>query len=217
MTFYSQHGQDKFLDEKVFRKKEGGTFIDIGANDGVTFSNTFFLEQQRGWTGICIEPHPLAYEKLRKIRKAHTINACVADGGTNNRFMKIEGYGEMLSGLLEKYDKRHLERIESDMAIHGGSKEIIEVQCIRLDELIKKYALTEIDYCTVDTEGGELDILATADLKRNKISVISIENNYDDDSIRKYMRSQDYRKIAKVGVDEFYRKWKRSFWFFDGH
>jgi len=43
-------------------------FIDIGANDGKTLSNTFLLEKQYNWKGICSEPLPSAFKKLIKCR-----------------------------------------------------------------------------------------------------------------------------------------------------
>ena len=42
--FHSQFGQDKFLDEKVFKGKTGGFFVEVGAHDGVFLSNTFFFD-----------------------------------------------------------------------------------------------------------------------------------------------------------------------------
>jgi hypothetical protein len=46
----------------------GGTFVDIGANDGVTISNSHALEESLGWQGVCVEPHPGAFAKLVKNR-----------------------------------------------------------------------------------------------------------------------------------------------------
>lgn len=55
MEYYSQFGQDKFLDQKIFKGKNSGFFLEIGADDGVRYSNTYFFEKFRGWQGICIE------------------------------------------------------------------------------------------------------------------------------------------------------------------
>lgn len=214
-NFYSQDGQDKYLDQRVFKKMLNGFFIDIGANDGITFSNTYFLEKHRGWNGICVEPHPTAFEKLTHNRKAKLINACIAEVETDSEFMRIEGYGEMLSGLVNKYDDKHVKRIERDMKIHGGTKQNIKVPCLRLDTIIAQNNVTHIDYCSIDTEGGELEILNTVDLAKIEISVISIENNFDEKSIEKFMKASNYRLISKVGADEFYKKKKASWWSFN--
>jgi len=214
VNYYSQDGQDKYLDEKVFRKKTNGFFIEVGANDGVRFSNTYFLEKYRGWSGICVEPHPSAFEKLKQNRKAELVNACIADEDKEGEFMKIEGYGEMYSGLISKYDEKHVKRIDRDLKAYGGSKESIRVPCIRLDTLITQRKLSHIDYISIDTEGGELDIVETANLGAHDISVISVENNYYETKLRDFMKKFGYSMFGKVGADEFYRKKKYSWWFF---
>jgi hypothetical protein len=56
-TFFSHGGSDQ--DEIVlalFRGKRGGYFVDLAANDAVALSNTFALETDYGWNGLCIEP-----------------------------------------------------------------------------------------------------------------------------------------------------------------
>ena len=49
----SQYGQDKVVYD-LLGKPKFGIFVDIGANDGVTYSNSLFFEQ-KNWTGVCIE------------------------------------------------------------------------------------------------------------------------------------------------------------------
>jgi len=56
-TFYSQMGQDKWVSEAVFPGVKNGFFLDVGSGDGTIMSNTKALEQ-KGWTGICIDPFP---------------------------------------------------------------------------------------------------------------------------------------------------------------
>jgi hypothetical protein len=56
-TFYSQMGQDKWVSEAVFPGVKNGFFVDVGSGNGTFLSNTKALEQ-KGWTGICIDPFP---------------------------------------------------------------------------------------------------------------------------------------------------------------
>ena len=44
-TYKSQFGQDRWLNETIFRNKQNGLFVDVGAHDGVTFSNSYFFEK----------------------------------------------------------------------------------------------------------------------------------------------------------------------------
>src|SRR5664280_1701555 len=111
--YFSQYRQDEFVD-KFFNKKNAGFFIDIGAHDGVTFSNTFFLEKERGWSGICIEPIPDVFDKLKQNRRSININSCITQKNGYVRFRRVHGYNEMLSGILDLMDSEHSEQIEMD-------------------------------------------------------------------------------------------------------
>lgn len=211
-SYYSQDGQDKYLDS-LFKEKRNGFFVEVGANDGITFSNTYFFERQRDWKGICIEPHPSAFAKLKLNRKGVLINGCVSKTEKEFEFLKIDGYAEMLSGLVEKYDPSHLIRIERELAEHGGEKEVVKVQGMSLDSILKNNNVSQVDYCSIDTEGGEIEILESANLVENEISVISIENIYYGASVEKYLKKYRYKRIATIGADEIYKKRKFSIFF----
>jgi hypothetical protein len=65
---------DGFID-KLLENKRNGTFIEIGGYDGEMFSNTLFLEKERGWTGLLVEANPYTYEQMvRKDRNCFMIS-----------------------------------------------------------------------------------------------------------------------------------------------
>ncbi|RXG53409.1 hypothetical protein Avbf_10361, partial [Armadillidium vulgare] len=72
---------------------KNGTFIEAGAFDGETFSNTLNLEKEFGWSGLLIEPNPLEYELLaRKNRKAYLANCCLSlISRTSEVFLRLWG------------------------------------------------------------------------------------------------------------------------------
>jgi hypothetical protein len=110
VKFYSQVGQDRFLLENFFRGRRNGVFLDIGAYDGETLSNTLFFEESMGWTGLCVEPLPSAFAKLKARRKA------VCEKHLDCRFRgeaelleadDVHGENErMFSGLVATFDAR---------------------------------------------------------------------------------------------------------------
>jgi FkbM family methyltransferase len=65
----------------------------------------------------------------------------------------------MLSGLIDNYDARHLQRINQELKQHGGNKEIIDVSCYKLENILREQNINHIDYLSIDTEGNELAIL----------------------------------------------------------
>lgn len=203
MDFYSQDGQDKFI-VNLFKKKESGYFLDVGAFDGVTYSNTYVLEKELDWKGICIEPNPLVYETLRNNRTCISLNCCVSSRRGTVKFLSVSGWGSMLSGIKDMFDQRHFERIDKIIEEHGGNKTIIEVPALPLEEIFDQHSITTIDYCNIDVEGGEIGVLKSIDFSKVKIRVFTIENNYRTKQLRKFLVPKGYRLIGKLGADEVY-------------
>lgn len=76
-AYTSQAGQDMVVD-RFFKGARGLTFVDVGGYDGVTGSNTLFLEQRKGWTGLLVEPVPAMFEKAQEVRDCPCLPVAVA-------------------------------------------------------------------------------------------------------------------------------------------
>lgn len=213
MEYYSQYGQDKFLNEKIFKNKKNGVFIDIGAHDGITINNTYFFEKYLNWAGICIEPLPERFLELDKNRNCIKENCCISKKEEIVKFMRVEGYSEMLSGITENYDPKHLDRLKNELNNHGGRSYEIEVQSKQLNKILDEHKINKIDFCSIDTEGSELSILESIDFINFDCYMIDVENNYNDKSIRKKLEKEDYKLIHEMKCDQFYRKKQKLFYF----
>ena len=55
-AYHSQEAQDRYLEENVFKGFKNGTFVDVGAYDGIYYNNTLFFEKQHNWNAV--EPIP---------------------------------------------------------------------------------------------------------------------------------------------------------------
>ena len=201
MEYYSQLGQDKFVDEFFFGKKNG-TFLDIGAHDGVSLSNTYFLEKERGWTGICVEPSPNEYEKLKVNRKSTNLNIAISDFEGISKFTYIKGYSNMLSGLSSEYNHLHKDRIKNELNTYGGTLEEIDIEVKPLQSILDKFNFLDIDLCTIDTEGSELRIINSIDFSKTNIKMFIIENNYDENQINDLLVSKNYVLFTKIKWDD---------------
>jgi FkbM family methyltransferase len=209
---FSQVGQDKYIYETFFKnKKAPGTFLDIGAHDGITFSNTYFFEKSLNWDGICVEAIDRVFEKLIKNRSCVCENLAISDKIGTVKFRSIEGYSEMLSGIEENYNNKHIDRINKELIKHNGNSKIIEIETIDINTLLKKNNIDHIDYCTIDVEGGEEKILSVFNEKEFDITVFTVENNYRDISIRKLMKSKGYKLHSTIEFDDVYLK-ERKWW-----
>jgi len=203
--YYSQIGQDAFLNRELFHEKEGGFFVDVGATDGLHFSNTLFFEKSMKWKGICIEPNPIEFAKLSKsdrtcIKENYAISA--KEGETE--FLAIDGYGKGLSGIIETYDPRHLQRIDREIQGHNSTKHVFKVKTIRLQKLFDLHDITYVDYCSIDVEGAELQVLESIDYDKTYIKCFSIENNYGLEKETKLLQSKGYRLWKRIAWDDIF-------------
>lgn len=199
--YFSQNGQDRWLTEGLLAGKRKGVFLDIGAHDGVSLSNTCYLERELGWDGVAVEPNPAAFEKLRKNRQCAVLNGCVTGASGKAKFLLVAGKSEMLSGLVDEFQSGQQERIANCVPPEQVSE--IEVECFTLNNILSDAGIRHVDYLSLDVEGGEFAILRATDFSRFSISIISVENHYRDERIPALLLSKGYRLHSIVG-DEFY-------------
>ena len=206
---YSQSGQDAFV-LNYFKNKRDGVFIDIGANDGVSLSNTYYLEKELGWTGICFEPIPDIFAKLDEARTCTKIMAGVAEKESVEKFTFVDGPSHMLSGMTKEYNESHKQRIQREIKTLGGEVKEVDVKCIVLNDVLEQHGFYDIDYLSLDTEGNEFKILKTIDFDKFNIKVMTIENNYNDPTQTAYVQSKGYYLMGRLEADEVFIKRKKS-------
>lgn len=204
MNFYSQYGQDKYIFETYFSNYEDGTYIDIGANDGVKLSNTLFFEQN-GWSGYCFEPIPDVYDKLKINRpRAKVFNCAIGHENKEVEFLWVNGEAEMLSSVLDYCNHNHLFRINSEAHENKDNLVGMPVQMSTLDNFVP--INEQIDYLSLDTEGGEPQILEHV-LSIYSPTIISVEVNYNSefDQLMKVIKGK-YEVEKRLGCDFILKK-----------
>lgn len=167
----SQIFQDAFI-LYVLNSKTGGYFCDFGATNGVDLSNSHILETHFNWQGICAEPARNWHQALKENRpNAHIETHCVwTETGVTLTFS--ESRHKELSTLTnftssDSYARKRQNSHEYD------------VTTISLDDMLEKHkAPKNFDYLSMDTEGSELAILQSFNLKKWMPKVLTIEHNY---------------------------------------
>jgi FkbM family methyltransferase len=182
---------------------EKGFFLDIGAHDGLSGNNTKYFEE-KGWEGVCVEPHPKVFEKLKNNRTCRVVNAAIWNEDTEVDFLAVDGYAEMLSGIVESYDPRHRDRVEREISTMGGSSELIKIKALKFESLDLPY---NIDFLSIDTEGSELKILEMVDFTKYHFKVICIENNFMDPFYETFFSERGYvLHSTHLACDQIYIK-----------
>jgi FkbM family methyltransferase len=203
--YFSQGGQDIFFAEFIFKDQVGKTFVDIGAHDGISYSNTYYLEKNKGWRGICVEPTPNNFTLLKRNRpEAICFNGCIYSKDDFVNFIRVEGPSEMLSGIKDTYNDSHMARAKTEVNQLGGAINEIKVEAMTLNTLCKKNGIFKIDLLCVDTEGSEEEIIMNIDFNTIEIDVICVENNYNSNVLRNFLFSKGFVFLCTVSADDIF-------------
>jgi len=176
MTFYSQCGEDKFVYEKYFKDKKGGVFLELGAMDGVIYSNTKFFEDTNGWTGVLIEPHPSMFRTLQANRPGSKCYNCAISSEESDSITMLVNPRVPAVSSVEK--TAHEGFIYGEKGWHEHSYKI-NVKTRRLADILNDAKVTHIDFFSLDVEGHEYEVLKTMDWSI-PVKVLLVESLSDD-------------------------------------
>ncbi|XP_020290568.1 uncharacterized protein LOC109858082 [Pseudomyrmex gracilis] len=161
-------GQSTAIRE-ILNDKKNGFFIECGAYDGETRSNTLFLERFNGWTGLLIEADPINFTKmLRKNRRAYLSPTClgVIEKPVVASFLMARNVGRL-------HEPENTTVTNSPDVAYTG--EHTRVQCFPLALYIAALGIKTVDYFSLDVEGSEIDILETIPFQAVDIKTMSVE------------------------------------------
>lgn len=198
----SQLGQDLWVLQRSGFKR-GGFFVEFGATDGVRLSNTYLLETEFGWSGICAEPNPKMFAELQRNRRCITTDACIGPrSGEQVEFVLAEEYGGMVSDMSNDMHAAKREAYFADAA--NRARFVTE----SLHDLLTRLgAPQEIDYLSIDTEGSEYAILSTFPFDRWNIRLISVEHNFGEtrERVRELLEPYGYER-TETKFDDWYER-----------
>jgi FkbM family methyltransferase len=190
--YKSQIRQDEYISKFIFNEKKDGFFIELGAVDGITNSNTYYFEKELGWKGLCIEANPNNKEDLNKNRDCHKCYSPIYSKSGKEVTFDVVDCSE-LSGITNHIG--NIGQFKVDNKVTLKTRTMTEV----LDEInAPKY----IDYMSLDTEGSELHVLMGLDFNKYTIGYMNVEHNYNSQ-----MRGLIHQFLQKKGY--IYSRWNK--------
>jgi len=188
MKFTSQVGQDKWVCEELNYKKDG-YFLDIGSHDGVWYSNTYCLEKELNWSGICVEAKKETFDLLAANRNCVCVNKAIY---SKNGLIKFAATSMDYEG------------VKACLQAQVVSNSSFFVQAITMETLIKENDVPNfIDYVSIDVEGADYDVLLGFPFDTHKVGLWTIEDNaYIDggrlkEKIKKIMIKNGYKMVSE--------------------
>jgi FkbM family methyltransferase len=184
-------GQD-ILALLLYGFKTGGFFVEFGAFNGKSYSNTYILEKNYNWTGILAEPGKVFHKELFANRSAKIDTRAVADVSGKYLTFKETDDHLGLSGIVEHVynnNDMHVDRRKNSL----GNTYLVET--VSLSDLLREHQAPKfIEYLSLDTEGSEPIILEKFDFSTYKIGYISVEHNFVESA-----RNKIYNKLINNG------------------
>jgi FkbM family methyltransferase len=194
----SQLGQDLWVLQRTGYKRSG-FFVEFGATDGVRLSNTYLLETEFGWQGICAEPNPRMFAKLQKNRRCVVSETCIgATTGEVVEFVLAEEFGGMVKDMSNDMHAAKREAYFTSAA-HRTTFQTVSLH----DMLVRLNAPREIDYISVDTEGSEYEILRAFPFDLWHVRCFTVEHNYTSTraDLLRLFQSHGYRRTESQWDD----------------
>jgi len=197
---YSQSGETVAI-RKILRGTPKPFFVEVGANDGRFVSSTYGLMLD-GWSGLCIEPNPVVYERLRKniARFEKVKSVCCAaspERGPLRLFLgKEDPHGVYSTISSEDSEWYRLHRDEAFVVVEG--KPLSEI--LAENDVPRSFSLL-----LVDTEGMDLEVLRTLDFEKYRPELI-ITEDYEPKNEAKsaFLRSCKYQFLTRIGCNTFW-------------
>ncbi|CAL4218703.1 unnamed protein product, partial [Meganyctiphanes norvegica] len=172
-------GQAKQI-RNIVGNLKGGFFVECGAWDGESRSNTLKFEKDFGWRGLLIEADPVNYESLlEKNRKAWSVNRCLS---LKTHPTEVMFDLNMSMGRISNLTKPKVTWQR-------------QVECLPLYSLMLALNVSTIDYFSLDVEGDELPILKTIPWDKLNIRTLSVESfsKFKSKQITKYISERGYK------------------------
>jgi FkbM family methyltransferase len=184
-------------------EKRQGYFVEFGATNGVTLSNSYLLEKSFGWDGILAEPARCWHHELSANRNCKIEPSCVwSKSGEQLEFNEVSSQELSTINTFSESDGRTKERKNGKVYL---------VETISLNDLLEKHgAPHEIDFLSVDTEGSELTILSNFDFQKYNINIITVEHNFtkEREKIHHLLGANGYKRVFEnfSNWDDWYTK-----------
>lgn len=204
--YFSLNQLDRKLEKYV--DYDNGYFVELGANDGVTQSNSLYFERHRNWRGLLVEPAPQNFIKCRKNRAARTRVYCAACVSVDyaEEFVRI-AYSNLMSTSVSlesdiqdprahaETGNRFLDKGESVFEFGAVARTLQSL-------LLEAGAPKRIDFLSLDVEGAELDVLKGVDHAIYRFKYILVECR-DFPRLSAYLTQNGYRFVEQLSGQDY--------------
>ncbi len=193
---------------KKYLNFPNGFFIEAGANDGITQSNTKIFADYFGWKGLLVEPHYETYLKCKDNRpESIVVHGALVSSDYKDKFIKGDFNGSMTSSVAGMRERRYILNNSARMYIlkilsllkYRLTRIKNKVPVYTLEELLRKNNINKVDFISLDVEGYELEVFKGLNFETISPQYILCEVYIDQyDLILKYLTGKGYEMVENL-------------------
>ena len=161
-----------------------GFFIEAGANNGLSQSNTLYFEKYMNWKGLLIEPIPELFQKCKVNRKNNLVENCALvpfEYKESHIEMRYCNLMSLVKGAM-KTTEEELNHVIKGCKLQRTIETIepyeVKVPAKTLTSILDRYHISQIDLLSLDVEGYELNALQGINFQRHRPKWMLIESRY---------------------------------------
>ena len=173
--------------------------VEVGASDGITLSNTLWLEND-GCDVLCIEPYRKLFDDLEKNRKRCVRCACSDHTSASEQLLVYDvegGANREIATAIEPLEVR----LVMMFAPTAKPRVIERTRVDTLDNLLDEQQFPRVDFVSIDVDGIEMKVLAGFDIERWNPAVVLIEHPFEDVGMPEWFKARGYRR-AHAQIDK---------------
>lgn len=191
-SFKNSHEDEQKLVRQYFGNKNNGVYVDVGANEPVSQSQTYHLEQI-GWTGLLIEPLPHYADLLRQQRNGTVVQMACSSPENHDKEQRIIVAG---GHSTLNYDP---------IALGTRSDQTIEVTCRTLDSVLEEHHIQPgFDFISIDIEGHEMEMFKGFSLSKWQPKLVLLEDHVTNHEKHNHMTANGYQVLMRTGLNSWY-------------
>ena len=183
----SEHAEE-WLVRDFFRDKREGFFLDVGSSHYKTFSNTYYLESELGWSGIAIDAQEeFAPEYLKYRPRTRFVSLFVSDHSDGVESLFVPRWNRLVASSEKDFSDRY-----------DSSGEERKVRTTTLNNVLEKGNVTTLDFLTMDIELAEPKALAGFDIEKYRPRLVCVEAHPEiRQQLLDYFAAHGYRLVGR--------------------
>ncbi|MGE3310935.1 MAG: FkbM family methyltransferase, partial [Limisphaerales bacterium] len=211
--YYAQLGQDRFIEEFfAHQPPDHRVFVEVGAFDGIHYSNVRRLVEQHGWSGVSIEPVGRNFENLSRSYAGHPVR-CIRAAASNapgevalhvSSYPHLPQWGSDVASISGADNARWEKRYQA-----SWSREVVPART--LTSILDEAEIRGIDLLTIDAEGHDLEVLEGLDLSRFQPQLIVVEYGSRREQILNLLARHGYSILLDNKQDLFAARIRHGF------